>query len=87
MTKGDIILPRFTREDMAESKLPIITVYNDRTIEYPGQFVARLFDVAVPTRKVVIKPTLEELRKCIPSHMMNLIREDLDAPEIIESYI
>lgn len=67
-------------------RMPIIVVYKD-TKDYPGQYVARLWDLITPTEVVVVKNTLEEIRNEIPEGFINIGRMSNDDPVIVESWI
>ena len=74
--------------------IPIITVcYN--TEDYPGKYVARLWDVkklsdsgieTIDTGMVAIAESLEEIRKAKPPEMMIVDRLPNDKPEIVETW-
>ena len=66
--------------------IPIITVcYN--TEDYPGKYVARLWDVDKPTNMVAIAESLEEIRGAKPPEMMIMDRMPNDDPVIVETWI
>ena len=65
---------------------PIVTIYNKPT-DYPNYYVARLFDKDKPTKAIMLKETLEELRKGIPIYMIRMSRSATDDRNIVESYI
>lgn len=70
-------------------RMPLWTVYDVTTAEYPGKFVARMFVTLPsprPTRYVIVHPTLSGLRAVIPSGLICLCRHPLDPPEIIETW-
>jgi hypothetical protein len=67
-------------------RMPIVVVYKN-TKDYPGQFVARLWDLITPTEVVVVKGTLEEIRNEIPKGFVNIGRMSFDDPVIVESWI
>lgn len=70
-------------------KLPVISVYKSPA-DYKNKYVARLFDslpVPKPLNYVIVKNSLQEVRKGIPQHMTKLKRCDGDDPTIVENYI
>lgn len=67
-------------------RMPIIVIYKD-TKDYPGQYMARLWDLMSPTKVVVVKDTLEEIRKEIPAGFINIGRMSIDDPVIVECWI
>jgi hypothetical protein len=87
--KGDIIVPKFEAEHLAGYKFPVIVVYNDKTLDYMGFYVARLWDGVnnVPSNIVVLKKTRDEITAIIPVVLTRIRREPDDDKNIIESYI
>jgi hypothetical protein len=70
---------------MKITRIPIITVcYN--TEDYPGKYVARVWDVDQLTYLVAIADSLEEIRKAKPPGMMLVNRLPGDKPEIVETW-
>lgn len=85
--KKDLVMETFRDGPIHNlAKLPIIVLY-EKPIDYPEHYVARLFNVNKPTKVIVIKDSLQELRKTIPVHMLKINRSTLDESQIIESYI
>lgn len=68
------------------STFPIISVYSSPK-DYPGKFIARLWDVTVPTQIVAIADSLEEIRKAKPAEMVIMGRQPKDDPVIVETWI
>jgi hypothetical protein len=66
--------------------MPIITVYYN-TLDFPHQFVARLFDLDNPTPFAVVKDSLLELREAIPHQFTNIGRNEEDVSVIVEVWI
>lgn len=67
--------------------IPIIAVY-ENPADYPGKHVARLWDIKnKPTRFVVVRNSLEEIRMAIPSYMTRLGACSMDDPVIVETWI
>ena len=67
----DIYLARFDYEELTEqAAIPVIIVTANQD-DYPRRYVARLWDMSVPTstQYIVLEDTLEELRKTIPAEM------------------
>lgn len=87
-TKSDITIDTFINFNFAGVvMLPIIAVYQSPK-DYPGKFVARLWDIGgKPTRYAVIKGSLEEIRQVIPGYMHWIGRTNLDDPVMIETWI
>ena len=68
------------------SRCPIIVIY-DKPSDYPNYFVARLFNFSKPTKMIILKDTLEELRETIPSSMVWFERFNKDDEKIVECYM
>lgn len=51
--------------DLSELNIPVINIYGPNQIEYPGKYVARIFDLEKPTNTVVVKDSYEELQQDI----------------------
>ena len=68
------------------STFPIICIYSSPK-DYPGKFIARLWDVTVPTQIVAIADSLEEIRKAKPAEMVIIDRQPKDDPVIVETWI
>ena len=69
---------------------PAWVIYDDKTDDFPGSFVARLFAMMpkpIPTSIVVHAASLAELRSLIPPGMVPLARSDNDHERIVETYI
>jgi hypothetical protein len=71
-------------------RLPIWTVYDRTTREYPGKYVARMWVTlpeAKPTRFTITHDTLAELRAILPSGLYLIQRRPEDLPEIVETWL
>jgi endonuclease V-like protein UPF0215 family len=71
---------------MQITRLPLICVYNNPS-DYPGKYVARVWDVDRPTNLVAIADSLEEIREAKPPEMMIMDRMPNDDPVIVETWI
>lgn len=69
-----------------KTRLPIIVIFRSPKV-YPGKYVARVFDLNVPTMLAVTADTLEEIRGCVPEGMHRVPRSELDAEGVVESWI
>lgn len=76
----------YTRISRAVKKIPMICVY-DHPADYPGKYVARLWDGNEPTRFIALADTIENIRKIIPPNMMRVLRAQQDDPCIVEIWI
>jgi hypothetical protein len=71
--------------------MPIITIYKNTTKDYPGKFVARLFDIkpgeVMYTRYIMLSDSLEWIRKQIPPNMTRFQPSENDDPVVLETWI
>lgn len=87
MERNDKTLSAFQWEQIrAAAKVPLICVY-ENPADYPGKYVARLWDLQQPTGFVVVADSLEEIRAAIPYGMVQLARLGKDDPAIVETWI
>lgn len=78
------------QNELGQDNGPAWVIYDDKTDEFPGSFVARLFAMMpkpIPTSIVVHSASLEELRGLIPPGMVPLARGESDHERIVETYI
>ncbi len=68
------------------ARLPMICIYN-HPIDYPKNYVARVWDANHPTHLVALADTLEEIREKIPPNMTKLPPMKEDDPVIVEVWI
>ncbi len=83
----DIYLARFDYEELTEqAAIPVIIVTATQDA-YPQRYVARLWDMSVPTstQYIALEDTLEELRKTIPAEMSRLPAAPDDS--IVEAWL
>lgn len=66
--------------------VPIIAIYNSPS-DYPGKYIARLWNIDKPTKFIAVKDSLEEIRKIIPSYMTRLGACSMDDPVIVETWL
>lgn len=87
MNAEDKIVEQFDMNRIQkEAKLPIICVYKQPS-DYPEKYVARLWDINVPTSVIATAATLEEIRQKIPAHMARMNRCEQDDPAIVEIWL
>lgn len=69
-------------------KLPLIAIYQNPD-DYPGYYIARLFDIDRPTNVVMMKKELAELQKDIREHteMVWIKRSQNDVPALVGTWI
>lgn len=84
---GDRIIKRFDHTRLVkQTTMPIIAIFKSPT-DYPGKYVARVFDLDRPTNLAAVADTYEELMEAIPPGMVKLERHDKDDPVIVETWI
>lgn len=86
-TGKDLIFKDFINiSNITSSRCPIISIY-DNPKDYPGHFVARLFDFSEPTKWILVKGSIDEIRAAIPKNMVRFPRCEYDDEKIVESYL
>ena len=89
----DIIVDSFINDlDLRSMTLmPIITIYKNTTKDYPGKYVARLFDIRPGevqfTRYIMLSDKLNEIRRGIPHNMTMFMPQENDDPVVLETWI
>lgn len=87
MQMEDKVVKSFDMNSLIKiTRLPLICIYNNPS-DYPGKYVARLWDVDKPTDMVAIAESLEEIREAKPPEMMIMDRMPNDDPVIVETWI
>ena len=87
MQTEDKVVKSFDMSNLMKiTRLPLICVYNSPS-DYPGKYVARLWDVDKPTNMVAVAESLEEIREAKPPEMMIMDRLTGDDPVIVETWI
>lgn len=83
----DIYLARFDYEELTEQAAIPVIIATANQDDYPRRYVARLWDMSVPTstQYIVLEDTLEELRKTIPAEMSRLPAAPDDS--IVEAWL
>lgn len=69
-----------------QTRMPMICIY-DHPADYPKHFVARVWDLDVPTRLIALSDTLDGIREHIPAGMYRVPRNERDDPHIVEVWI
>ena len=88
MKNRDIIIDRFDWPVIRpHSIVPVIVVYKSPN-DYPGKYVARLFDLDMPTRLVFVADSYVELTDRIPvQQLTRMDRNQQDDPAIVEVWM
>lgn len=68
------------------TSMPLIAVYRSPA-DYPGKFVARLWDAHHPTNLIMTTDSLDELLQRRPPEMIVIGRQPSDDPIIIETWL
>lgn len=83
----DRIVTRFNYARLVkQTTMPIIMIFESPE-DYPGKYVARVFDVDKPTNLAAVADTYEEIQQAIPAGMVRLERNEKDDPVILETWI
>jgi hypothetical protein len=86
MHTKDQLINSFEEIDYSEYTMPIICIYNSPS-DHQGMFVARMFDVNVPTPIILMRASLESIRKEIPERFSLVPKSPGEDANIVESYI
>ncbi|KQY90953.1 hypothetical protein ASD24_24460 [Paenibacillus sp. Root52] len=87
---ADKVLPDFRCLDLSDIKIPLVSVYNKDTADYPGLYVARLYDASIPcpTNCVLTSQSYEDLVNRINASFGARIKSSpTDDPNVIESWL
>lgn len=84
----DVRVNSISEVDTSELKLPLIAVYAHPE-DYPGNYVARVYDVDVPTNTVIVKESLEEIEADIQENTgkVFLKRRKEDVPALVGVWV
>ena len=88
MNNKDIIVDSFLNVNIGQlCRVPIIAVYKHPK-DYPGKYVARLWDVnKKATNYIIVKPSLEMVQSNIPPGMVRPPPFVEDDPILIETWV
>jgi len=88
----DILADSFAEDlDLLDiSNFPLVSIYFNPK-DYAGKFVARLFDIQAgdvcSTRYIMIRDSLEDIRKEMPAGLYRLDRTQDDDLELLEVWV
>lgn len=85
MEKKDFIVDMFDLERVSVV-FPIICIYNSPD-DYPGKFVARLWNIDKPTRIIAVADTVEAIRDKKPDGMVTIPRHPDESSVIVETWV
>lgn len=77
------LIDSFQEVPFQEYKLPIITIYYN-PLDYPNQYVARVFDLDRPTQYAMVKDSQKEITDLIPYGLNRMERQADDQPHVVE---
>ena len=85
----DKIIQSFSEVDITELKVLIIAIYN-RPLDFPEQYVARIFDGDKPTNVILLDSSLSHIRQEIKFNfpkMVRLPKSKKDIETLVETWI
>lgn len=85
MEKKDFTVEVFDL-DRANVRFPIICVY-DKPDDYPDKYVARLWDIDIPTRIIMLADDITALRERKPQETETIPRDEKDDEVIVETWV
>lgn len=83
------LINTFAQLDLSGVQMPIIVIYNSPK-DYPGTYVARVWDMDKPTNIMMLKKKLSTIREDIKAYLPNVVRlpkAQNDDPCIVETWI
>lgn len=86
MNDFDILVKKFSKEILEETRVPLITIYNSPR-DYPNKYMARLFDLDAPTKIIMVFDDISEVYEYIPRGMVYFPRFPDDDPCIVGVYL
>ncbi|MCP3739986.1 hypothetical protein [Rossellomorea sp. BNER] len=86
MINQDTIINSFEEIDLQDYDMPLICVYASPE-DFKEMYVARLFDLDKPTHYLLMRPSLESIRKEIPDQFNHIPRSPQDDPKIVETWV
>lgn len=63
----------FAEVEIREISNPVIVIYSNPS-DYPGRFVARVWDLDKPTEILMVKKDIHEIREDIKSNIPTMVR-------------
>ncbi len=80
-------LTKFSHSAMLHvTRMPIYVIFKD-PIDYPGKYVARVFDINQPTPFCTVRDTYEEIIATIPDFLVKFQRAPEDDRHIVETWM
>jgi hypothetical protein len=86
MVTKDTLINSFNEINFKELRMPIICIYFSPS-DYKEMYVARVFDVDQPLPLIMMRNSLEALRKEIPEQFNVIPRSPNDDNTIVESWM
>lgn len=85
MENHTLVIEDVKQLDLSDIKMPLFALY-EKPLDFPNNYVARLFDLDQPTNIVLVADTLEELREKLPKGLHRFKREEEDVKALIETW-
>lgn len=82
----DVILNDLNSVDLSDLRMAMIVIYYNAA-DYPGKYLARIWDSDKPTNVVIVNDNIDYLRNLIPKNMTNIGREKEDDSCIVEVWL
>jgi hypothetical protein len=86
MNNPDRLMNTFEEVDLSGFNLPLICIYRSPE-DYKWMYVARVFDVEKPTHHILMRPTLEAVRREIPDRFSRIPNSAQEELRIVETWI
>lgn len=84
---SDVVIPSFKWANLKSiASVPIIVIYKQPK-DYPDYYVARVWNSNKPTKIVVIRNTLEDIRLTVPGGFVMIPPSQGDDPVIVETWL
>ena len=83
------IIQSFSEVNLTEWRFPVIAIY-DRPLDFPHQYVARIFESDKPTNIILLGDSLSKIREDIKFNlpqMVRLPRTGNDVGSLVETWI
>ena len=86
MENTDQLINSFEEINFNQYQMPIICIFSNPK-DYRGMFVARLFDTDKPTEYIIMRVSLDAIRKEIPDRFTSIPKSADDDSALVETWI
>ncbi|MDM5205751.1 hypothetical protein [Cytobacillus kochii] len=86
MENSDQLINSFEEINLNQYQMPIICIYSNPK-DYRGMFVARIFDTDKPTKFIIMRVSLDAIRKEIPHGFTLMPKSTNDDSALVETWI